>query len=461
MLAVAMGFTACTSDDDVTSTPDTPKQITVYATTEQPSATRTSLSEGNETDGYEVLWSEGDQIKFGVSDDYVFTLKSGAGTTTGVFEGTAPNDGDSYMVVYPANFNGKIPTEQTYVENNIPQGLPMRASKVSVKHVDDEVVISPISFKNVGGILRLNLKGEAKVTSITISATNLTNPITLSCGTGVQLNTTTATPFHIAVPGADDPGTAYSGLKIVITDDAGKVCTKTLKSDKTITVQRSMITDITLTANNFAFPFGQGEAAATGIGNVKWIQLWENGPKFAEYNIGATSATEYGGYYTWGGTYKNGKDIEWTADQNTGTSKLSGDTDTATKLWGSNWRMPTNDELGIKDEDAIDESFTGGILYECTCTWVTNYNGTGVKGLLCTGKGDYSSNSIFLPGAGFLEYSVGVITGYGVTEQCVYWTSMPDDDNAYSMTFYDDNYAYVSGDGCRYQGYSVRAVLAE
>ena len=209
-----------------------------------------------------------------------------------------------------------------------------------------------------------------------------------------------------------------------------------------------------------------GTAKATIGGNsvdVKWIQLWKDGPKFAEYNVGATSATEYGGYYTWGGSTKNGQGIEWTADQNTGSAQLLGDTDTATKLWGSNWRMPTNDELGkYEGEDLFMDPLCGGLLYECTCTWVKNYNGTGVNGLLCTGKGDYSSNSIFLPGAGYLEISGGLGGVWDKGGQCDYWTSMPDYGNyAYYMSISSDDEMYVCGDGCRWQGYSVRAVLAE
>ncbi|MCQ2383171.1 MAG: 2-hydroxyglutaryl-CoA dehydratase, partial [Clostridia bacterium] len=42
--------------------------------------------------------------------------------------------------------------------------------------------------------------------------------------------------------------------------------------------------------------------------------------------------------------FKNEQD-SWQDDHNTGTSDLYGDTDTATKLWGDNWRMPTNDEF--------------------------------------------------------------------------------------------------------------------
>ena len=87
--------------------------------------------------------------------------------------------------------------------------------------------------------------------SIKISATNLTEPITLDCGsTGVQLNETTATPFHIAVPTPDD-AIAYTGLKIEITDVDYWVCTKTAKS--AINVFRSLITDITLTLAESSF----------------------------------------------------------------------------------------------------------------------------------------------------------------------------------------------------------------
>ena len=421
MLAVAMGFTACTSDDDVTSTPDTPKLITVYATTEQPSATRTSLNvdEGDETVGYEVLWSADDQIRIVSATTYAdFTLKTeSANKSTGKFEGSLTfNDNEVYSAYYPTTYydneNRKTiwPASQTYVANNIPLGVPMKAT---FTYSGEE---PSISFKNEGGILRLNLKGEANVTSITISATDL-DAITLSCGTGVQLDADMATPFYIAVPGADDPGTAYSGLKIEITDDAGKVCTKTLKSDKTITVQRSMITDINLTASNFAFPFGQGEAAATGIGNVRWIQLWAEGPKFAEYNYGAEKAENYGKY-------------------------INGTNAQTNKYFGDNWRLPTTEEY----EALIDN---------CTFEWITVSD---VAGLKVIGKDEYSSNSIFLPAAGSSAASSATEVGEGG----YYWTSTSQSSNYDCLTFCNLpglDVQIIDLPGKRKQ--SVRYVLAE
>ena len=186
-----------------------------------------------------------------------------------------------------------------------------------------------------------------------------------------------------------------------------------------------------------------GTAKRTGDIEVNWIQLWKDGPKFAEYNVGATSATEHGGYYCWGGTYQNGDHIAWNDDHNTGTETLSGDNDTATKLWGSNWCMPKQEELG---------KATGGLLNECTCVW-TNYNNTGVNGLLCTGKDDYASNSVFLPAAGFCY------AGFGGQGSGCYWSSTPNGVNAYRLYFYSDNQDVVLG--LRDYGYSVRAVLAE
>lgn len=183
-----------------------------------------------------------------------------------------------------------------------------------------------------------------------------------------------------------------------------------------------------------------GTEKRTGNIDVKWVQLWKGGPKFAEYNVGATSATEYGGYYAWGGSLNQNKG----KDKNNGTDALSGDSDTATNLWGSNWRMPTKEEF-----DALLNN------QNCTCTWTTQ---NGVKGYLCTGKENtgYAGNSIFLPAAGYCDY--GNVSGksfYGY-----YWSSTPNgSDRAYYL--YCGSTRILVGDSGREKGYSVRPVLAE
>lgn len=183
-----------------------------------------------------------------------------------------------------------------------------------------------------------------------------------------------------------------------------------------------------------------GAATRTGDINVNWVQLWEGGPKFAVYNVGATSATDYGGYYAWGGN-QDKKD-----DHYTGEGPLSGDNDTATKLWGSNWRMPTQAEL----QDLIDN---------CTVENVVDpSDDKKILGNKFTGKGAYASNSIFLPAAGYCTF--GLVDHQGVYGR--YWSSTPKTKGssyAYCLGFtsgYQDGLNYEHKVGC-----SVRAVLAE
>ena len=188
-IAVLLGFTACTSENEIVEPQVNGKTITIKATTEQPSATRTKLGEGEDTN-YPVLWTADDKIRIVSATNYAdFTLKNDyANQSTGEFEGSFDfNNNEEYSAYYPATYydndNSKTiwPATQTYVVNNIPDGVPMKAT---FTYSGEE---PSIAFKNEGGILRLNLMGTAKVKSITVSATDL-DPITLDCGEGVEKN---------------------------------------------------------------------------------------------------------------------------------------------------------------------------------------------------------------------------------------------------------------------------------
>ena len=169
-------------------------------------------------------------------------------------------------------------------------------------------------------------------------------------------------------------------------------------------------------------PATTGTAKATIGGNsvdVKWIQLWENGPKFAEYNVGTTSEKKYGAYFEWG--------------ENIASSE-----------WGDNWRMPTADEYQA-------------LLDKCTRQ---SDEVNGVKGLLFKGEQGtaYESNTVFFP-AGGSNNGEG-----GLNNTCNYWTSTLSTDNSDKarLLYYDlfNSYYLVDGDW-KVNRYSVRAVLAE
>ena len=204
------------------------------------------------------------------------------------------------------------------------------------------------------------------------------------------------------------------------------------------------------------------------------VQLWENGPYWAECNIGATTPEGYGYHFWWGDTvgYTNtgsrwisvidGKSsISFSPTDKTATmtydmkyeeliskgyidstGSLVAAYDAATAHLGAPWRMPTKDEMAK-------------LISECTSTWVTT---NGVTGRLITGKGDYADRSIFLPAAGNAWDS----HSYGGPSNGYYWSSTPCPDEssqafqANYLYFYD---AHITMDTiARYYGCTIRPV---
>ncbi len=178
-----------------------------------------------------------------------------------------------------------------------------------------------------------------------------------------------------------------------------------------------------------------------------------SGLLWAETNVGATAAADYGNYYAWGETvaktsynwsdYKYGSSRTNIAKYNAsdGITLLDAADDAATTNWGTACRVPTKDEF---DE----------LADNCTWTWTsqTASNGTLVDGYKITGK---NGNSIFLPATGaydgeiFCEGSIGF-----------YWLSTLSADDyglACGFNFYNGN--YFGSNYYRYYGFAVRPVV--
>lgn len=183
---------------------------------------------------------------------------------------------------------------------------------------------------------------------------------------------------------------------------------------------------------------------------VPWVQLWKDGPKFAEYNVGVKYVgynESLGNYYTWGGMYVNGENKDWKDDHNTVSGVLSGNKDTATNTWGAKWRMPTKADFD-------------NLLNKCEAVWTIE---DGEYGYRFTGKGEYSVNSIFLPAAGDYYYNSAGKQKHEAGTLGNYWCSSSDvGGNSYATSLYfnqttKQTKTYTSrGYAC-----SVRAVLAE
>ena len=257
----AITLTACQQDLNIDT--NNSEGYALFTATTENSATKTSLSQNGEH--YDVLWQEGDQITIVDAASNVGVYQTSSTTAKGSFSfvsGTEATKAD-YKAWYPASiYNNDTPTlpaKQEYAEGNI-KNSPMYA----------ESSTESLSFKNICGIIRLNISttmSDKKVRSIALSATQpmsgaisnaaiLANDyiatvsegagITLDCGeSGVAIGTE-PTAFHFAVP-----ANSYTGLKITVLTTDGDFQTRTLKSEQSIVVDRSSIADVTVSFNGF------------------------------------------------------------------------------------------------------------------------------------------------------------------------------------------------------------------
>ncbi len=182
----------------------------------------------------------------------------------------------------------------------------------------------------------------------------------------------------------------------------------------------------------------------------EWVDLGLS-VKWATCNVGASSPSDYGGYYAWGETSTKSS-YEWSncfdcldsTGDSWGTYKRGGQTritpssghDTARENWGGTWRMPTEAE--------IEELFS-----KCKWTWTSK---NGHNGYTVTGP---NGNSIFLPAAGCRN---GTVT-YGVGKYGEYWSSTLDTSFSFSArSLYFNSDVHVTNGSYRFYGQSVRPV---
>lgn len=345
------------------------------------------------------------------------------------------NEGDSYMQMSDMKF---VVTESEALEPPYTAYFPadlyqqehlVLPSRITETWADGKFNMpmyahsesTDLQFKNLCGVLKVIVKNSqmARVKHITVSSSNhamsgdfavdannaaiLLNPTETSLTKTVNYTNAVETSaegtvFYVAIPAQ-----TYQDLTIVVSD--GTDCKDMVtKSGRDIVVERNKIYPVTFEDNT---PYsGFGIAVIDGVEvDVPWVQLWADGPKWATYNVGAEHSRpqDYGGYYAWGGCIDKGSD--YYADE----LDLTGEHDTATKLWGNNWRMPSFEEF-------------------FQIVWIQRlpYSSTtlnGVKGMQFTGTGDYACNSLFIPYSGY--YDNGSLRR--ATEQAFVWAAITDE----------------------------------
>lgn len=285
--AALVMFAACQKEGTTLS------KVALTATLEQQvdnGATKTALNSTNN-----VIWSLGDQIKVHTTDGLeTLTLTEGQGTTAGKFSPTTGDNPD--YAIYPAStctslegstFTFTLPATQTYAENSFGPGANVAVAAISGGNM---------AFKNVCGVLKLQLKGSMKVSKIELTGksgeklngtftvdvdanpfigavkeggpTEAEKKVTLDCSHfgetsegaadgGVLLGLATPMVFDIIVP----VSAFADGFEAKITDVLGETFYTTLETAEDNTIARSTITKMPSKKVHLQTPLLEGYTA--------------------------------------------------------------------------------------------------------------------------------------------------------------------------------------------------------
>ena len=322
-LLAALAITGCQAELEVI-TQEPSKVFTAIVDEDLNSETKTSLDgEGN------VLWKRGDQVSIfagsTVNEQYQVTDDSDgktAATLNKIGGFVAGGEIDKNVAFYPYASAAEIaksgsnyiiskivlPATQTYAAGSFGNGaFPMATVTSSTEDMN-------LKFKNVLGGLKLQLKGTATITSITVTGNNneilcgdaevtttyggvpsislsdaSAKTVTLDCGAGVTLDSETATPFIIALP----PMTMTGGFTVVVTDTEGKQMQ--IKTTKSQTITRSNLLKMPA-VNYVGTPDYSSEPftiTSTGSTSVSIKRYGSSANITLEYRKGTGSWTEY------------------------------------------------------------------------------------------------------------------------------------------------------------------------
>ncbi len=190
-----------------------------------------------------------------------------------------------------------------------------------------------------------------------------------------------------------------------------------------------------------------------------------SGTLWATKNIGASSITDNGLYFSWGSTTGYtaeqvgvNKNFSWadyelgdggSSDANMlkynstdGLKTLEPIDDAATVLMGGEWHIPSSTQV----DELLNNTYV-------TNANVTDYQGTGVNGRLFTSVAD-NTKTLFFPYANYYENgSISSFTNYTLLWANNYYVN----NRVYYYAFGSSNVTSYNSD--RYYGYSIRGVV--
>lgn len=395
-----------------------------------------------------------------------------------------------------------FPIEQFFVESSFADdSYAMAAVTSSINDYN-------LKFKNIGGTLKLQLKGTDKISKLSLTGNNdekisgkaslyvygnggvpviemlqeSNSTVVIDCGEGIQLSNDIVTDFYFSIP----PTVFEKGFTVELESvDGGK---GVLKTDEYNEVGRSQILVMPIRSieiipsqlkNNYVDEYGVNRGPGVLIDGVIWapVNCGFKGPS------GGDLGFPYGKMYQWGRNSGVGYSIAY--DSNTG-EMISGGTITIAEANAGDksnkfYTRKDGNPASVWFSDASFESvWNAGSASEplkaaydpCPEGWriptqnemkslTTNKSAFSVEnslnGYWFSGSVPYGKDvpSVFFPAAGSLDYKgIGSMrTSFGR-----YWTSSVDGKNIYYLSFMNNGTSYVTNSTGAVSGYAVRCV---
>ncbi len=491
LVAAILTLVSCSSENgEIVADNETNILMTFTATQEGDAVnTKTALS----SDGKTIQWKEGDKISiFDGKGNQAFALKTGAGTNSATFEGTA-SEAKTYTAIYPYQQNatlsdGKVtkvtnvtlPATQKAIEGGFdPTAALMMAQSINTslqfKNVVGYVKVKP-NFACSKIVLRSGSASEylAGTGTLTYNSNVPTLDFTTSKSHSITLegNIKSEKTYYIAVPTTQ----LTAGWTISFTtSDGSNVYTRKSKKDITFTRNKVINLGEFNTNGDYWCDKERGiveENQEVCMGNFT-IKEKTYKVYFAKSNLTATglaaNETDFGDYFAWASTEPwltsytlSGSEITfktWKEGKSGGYTKSN-----APYYYDSSYTKYTSQGNTLDPSDDAARQILGGKWQvPHPYVWSTMYNSESnftwtwdsvKKGYTIKNKTD-NTKSIFLPAAGEIDGT----TLSKVGKEGNYWENIANSEtSAYIFEFTNTNYASSTSWYDRYYGYTIRPV---
>ena len=480
---IVMSIYSCTSDDEtVQDVNDNSSVVTTFTCTQENDGTATKAA--LDSDCKTILWESGDAISIfdggKANNDYRLDSESN-GKSTGTFSGTGAVTGP-YVAVYPYTAGATLSDDRKSVsnivlpdeQNAVAGGFDPKAALMIAKSET-----TTLTFKNAVGFIKVTPQFNCK--KIILRAANKTQPL---AGKGtikfdgsdnpyIDFTGSKELSYSITLSGTITSGKAYYIAVPAVTLSENWTLTFVTENKnymrqvtKPITFVRSQALNLGTFAIDGDYWVGSNGIVSTDK-QVDWGLTIEQGGKtykvyFAKSNLTTTGLAEnesdYGDYFAWGAIKPWYSSIDKSKSPWTATwEKTGGYTEANAPYYnnGSYTKYTIDGEILEAADDAANVILGGDWWIPTQAIWQALVDNS-TKGLDSGFKFTNNGQTLFLPAAGYVEYTQFFAVGSGAG---YYWSGTAQSStSAYYLQLYSSGNVSAQPVSNRYRGFSVRPV---